>query len=400
MSSALEGVKVLDLSQVVSGPSCTQMLGDFGANVIKVERPASGDIARHSRPYLDGLGFNFLAYNRNKRSLSVDLRHDEGRQIVRQLANQADVLVENFRPGVMSRLGLGYDDLVKTNPRIIYASISGYGQTGPYRDRKGQDILAQAISGLMWRNGANEDPPTLVGFPIADLIAGMILCQGILIALYVRERTGRGQQVGTNLLESVMSPQMQELMIYLNTGNVPSRPPRGGTRPHHGPTSGVFKAKDGYIVVTLVFERGNQVSKMCGLLGLPDLGQEERYATAESALEHYAELRELFAAEFAKKTVSEWVEEFDRQDVMCAPVQSYESVTVDPQVLHNKTRVTFKHPSGRTIESLANPLKMSATPWRLRFDPPGLGAQTEDILRELGLDAVRIANLREKKVIS
>jgi formyl-CoA transferase len=400
MNSALQGVKVLDLSQVVSGPSCTQVLGDFGADILKVERPDSGDIARSTRPHLDGLGFNFLAYNRNKRSLAIDLQQEEGKAIVRRLADQCDVLVENFRPGVLSRLGLGYDDLSKTNPRLIYASISGYGQTGPYRDRKGQDLLAQAIGGLMWRNGAREDPPTLVGFPIADLMAGANLCQGILIALYARERTGRGQRVETSLLDSVLSPQMQDFMIYLNTGEAPARPPRGGTRPHHGPTSGVFKAKDGYFVVTLVFERGNQVSRMCELLSLPDLGQEGKFSTAEGARANDPELRALFANEFAKKNVDEWVALFEAQGIMCAPVQSYERVATDPQVLHNQMRTTFKHPSGRQIESFANPLSLSETPWSVRRDPPGLGAQTDDILSEFGLDADQIAALRSRKIIS
>ncbi|GAA4343416.1 CaiB/BaiF CoA-transferase family protein [Pigmentiphaga soli] len=399
MNSALEGLRILDLSQVVSGPVCTQMLADFGADVVKIERPGSGDLARNTRPQLGGFGANFLALNRNKRSLAVDLSHPEGKDIVRALARRADVLVENFRPGVLDKLGLGYEALAAANPGLVYASISGFGQTGPYRDRKGQDILAQALGGMMWRNGARDDPPTFVGFPVADFMAGTLLCQGILIALQARQRSGRGQRIETNLLDSVLWPQLQDMTIYLNTRQPPARPPRGGTRPHHGPTSGVFKAQDGYLVVTLVFETGNHVSKMCALLGLPDLGADPRYATPALALERYDELRERFAAEFAKRPVREWIEELERQDVMCAPVQAYEEIAADPQILHNGSLVQSGHPGGGTLDSLANPLRMSETPWHLQSGPPALGGHTDQILAELGLEA-GIADLRRRKVVA
>jgi crotonobetainyl-CoA:carnitine CoA-transferase CaiB-like acyl-CoA transferase len=299
----------------------------------------------------------------------------------------------------MARLGLGYEELSKTNAKLIYASISGYGQTGPYRDRKGQDIMAQGLSGITWLNGARDDPPTLVGMPMADFTAAMLLCQGILIALHARARSGKGQQIETSLLNAMLFPQLQDIQLYINTRAIPLRPPRGGSRPNHGPTAGVFRAKDGYVVATVVFDTGSLVSGMCRILGLPDLGLDPRFNTREKALEHFKELHGIFEAQFATKTVAEWVEVFEKADAMCVPAYTYREVCEDPQVLHNEMIVEVEHPKGGKMKTLGNPLKMYGTPWNVRNGPPELGAQTDEILSELSLSMDQIADLRQRRVV-
>ncbi len=399
MTLALEGIKVLDFSQVESGPLCTQVLADYGAEVLKVERVGVGDSYRNFQLRLNGASAHFLALNRNKKSLAIDVQKPEGREIIRQLAREYDVVVENFRPGVMDRLGLGYDDLSAINPGIIFASISGFGQTGPYRDRKGQDIMAQALSGLTWMNGSRDDPPTLCGIPMADFACGAVLCQGILIALLARYRTGKGQRVETSLLNAMLFPQLQDLLVYMNTEKLPVRAPRGGSRPFNGPTSGVYQAKDGYVVVTIAFAQGNNVSEMCRILGIEDLGIDPRFDTKQKTIDNFEELYELFAVEFRKKTVAEWVEIFEKADSLCAPAYNYEEVCRDPQVVHNEMIAEIDHPKGGKVKALGSPMKLYGTPWEIRSGPPELGAHTEETLLGLGYTPEQITALRAQKVV-
>jgi formyl-CoA transferase len=396
---ALEGLKVVDFSQVLAGPICTMILADHGADVIKIEPHGVGDRQRFSSIRIHDVGTVFLAANRNKRSLAIDLRQAEGKAIVMQLVKEADVLVENFRPGVMARLGMSYEDLRPLNPKLIYASATGFGRTGPYRNRKGQDIIAQALTGLAARTGAREDPPTLMGaISVADFTAAMVLCQGILMALLARGRTGEGQLVETNLLDGALYPQLVDVLTCQNTSLMKLRAPRGGSRPHAGPTAAVYQTKDGYVVVQTVFS-GNPVSAMCKILGLPDLTADPRFASDAKVLENFRALYDIFAAEMVKRPMAEWVDLFEKADSMCAPVQSLEEACRDPQIVHNEMIVEMDHPRGGKIKALGNPLKMHGTPWKLRSGPPELGAHTDEVLGELGYAAEQIAELRKKKVV-
>jgi formyl-CoA transferase len=347
---------------------------------------------------LQGFDSLFLALNRNKKNLAVDLQRPEGKAIIMKLLREADVLVENFRPGVAERLGIGYEELRLVNPRLIYASMTGFGRTGPYRERKGQDSAAQALGGVAAMNGAREDPPTLVGIPVADFAAGMVLCQGILMALLARYRTGQGQRVETNLLDSVLFPQLVDLLAYMNTGQMGIRAPRGGSRPHAGPTSALYRVKDGYVVVQMS-RSAKPISVMCKVLGLPDLAVDPRFDTNDKVLQNYCEMRDIFAAELLKKTVAQWVELFDKADAICVPVQSYAEVCQDPQVLHNQMVVEMDHPRGGKIRALGNPLKMDATPWQLRFGPAGPGTHTDQILDGMGCSPEQIAALRKNGIV-
>jgi len=328
-----------------------------------------------------------------------DIKLPEGKEIIMRLTQTVDVLVENFRPGVMERLGLGYEDLCSLNPRLIYASVSGFGQTGPYLERMGQDAVAQALSGLMAINGTREGPPIPVAVPVADFTAGMMLCQGILMALLDRVRTGQGQWIETNLLDSGLLPQIQDFLTYMNTGEMGVRGPQGGIRPFSLPTTGVYRAKDGYMTLNTVFLRGNPVSLMSSMLGLPDLGADPRFDTPDKARQSWDELRDIFGAEFVKKRVAEWVDLFKKEGVLCAPVQEYEEVCNDPQILHNQMIVEMDHPRGGKIKALGNPLKMHRTPWKLRLGPPDLGSHTDEVLDGLGYLPEQIAVLREKRIV-
>ena len=395
----LDNLKVVDFSRIFSGPLCTMLLADYGANVIKVESLDGGDNQRQSRYRIQDIGTVFLALNRNKESLAIDLKQPQGQEIARKLAYDADVLVENFRPGVMQRLGIGYEDLREQNPRLIYASISGFGQTGPYKDKKGQDSIAQAWSGLADRIGARDDPPTLAGaFSPADFSAAMFLCQGILVSIIARERTGKGQYIETNLLDCALFPQLVDVLTLINMGEMKKRAPRGGSRPLAGPTAGLYRAKDGYIVIQMEF-LNNPVRRMCKILGLPDLSADSQFDSSDKVLRNFEVLRDIFADELRQKTVTEWIDLFEKAGGMCAPVKTLEEACCDPQVIHNGLIIDVSLPKGGSIKAIGNPLKMQKTPWKLRLGPPELGAQTTKILLRLGYTKEGIFQMKKNKVV-
>jgi crotonobetainyl-CoA:carnitine CoA-transferase CaiB-like acyl-CoA transferase len=389
MAQPLEGVRVLDFTQVEMGPVCTQVLGDFGADVIKVERMDAGDLSRYKTFPVEGENPIFLSLNRNKRGLAIDLKHPHGQAIVLDLVDEMDVLVHNFRPEVMRRLGLDYQALHERNPCLIYASGSGFGPTGPYQHKGGQDILAQAMSGMMMTNAAKGGPPHKVNNPIGDFTAGMILVQGILLALLARAKTGQGQEVTSCLLDGMIASQLQEATFWLNTGRMIN----WGYLPMGNP----FPTADGYIAVVGAF-RPNPLRDLCQVLGVDDLSADPRFATDAARLEHGEALKELLAEAFRAKTSAEWLEELEAADILCSPINTLKEALLDPQVAHNGMIIELEHPHGR-VRTIGSPVKLSETPASVRHAPPLLGQQNDEILAELGYSPERIARLRADRVV-
>ena len=392
MALPLDGIKVLDFTDAEQGPCATQVLGDFGADIIKVERVGRGSNHRYSL-LINGVGAYFLALNRNKKSLSINLQTEEGKKIIHQIVERCDVVVNNFRPGVMDRLGLGYQDLCQINPRIIFASASGYGQQGPYRAKKGQDLIAQAMGGVMSITGAAGDPPTPCGTWVADWIGGMILAQGILLALYHRERTGEGQEVETCLLNGQVASQLQEATWYLNTGKLPQRGLPGSGHADNPTTYGVYRTKDGYIALS------GRLSEICEIVGLPNMEENPKYDTREKQFAYQHEIRPLLAEKFLQQPSTHWLKLLEERDILCGPVNTYAEVFNDPQVLLNEMVIEIDHPNGGKYKTSGLPLKMSKTPGKVRIPPPLLGQHTDEILTDLGYSSEAIQNLREAKVV-
>src|SRR5437899_2214822 len=381
----LGGVTVLDFTQIELGPCATQVLGDFGADVIKIERPGAGDLTRVHRSHASGESYVFWSLNRNKRSVAIDVRNPLGREAIHRLARKADVLVHNFRPGVMERLGLGYAELSALNPRLIYAFGSGYGPTGPYRDKGGQDVLAQAMSGIASRRADPEAPPEPWATPIADFTAGMLLVQAILLALLARERSGQGQIVHVSLLDGMLAMQLQEASAWLNLGE----------RLNWGafPLSGTFQTLDGHVVMVGAF-KPNPLREICRGLGIEDLSADPRYATHEAQVAHRHELQARWRREFGKRTSKQVIDALESVDILCAPVNTMEAALADPQVADNQMVVEMHHPDGGgPIRTVGIPVKLEGTPGSVRLAPPRLGEHTREVLAEMGFSQQEIGML-------
>jgi len=384
----LSGVRVIDFTQVMMGPCATQVLADYGADVIKIERPGGGDIHRHSiRDDPDGADNPvFASLNRNKRSFTIDVRSERGKAIIYDLVKTADVVVNNFRAGVMERMGFAYETLAAINPRIICAFGSGFGQEGPLAHKGGQDVLAQALSGVMARRSDASVPLSVYATTFGDYTAGMHLVQAILLALLQRERTGRGQEVAVSLFESLLALQMQEAAMWLQRRHELNW---GGF-----PLTGVFPTTDGAIVLVGAF-KANPLQDICRALDLPDLSAEPRYATFAGMVEHKPVLQAMFRERFATNTTAHWLARLEAQDLLCAPVQTMAEALASPQTDVNGTVIEV---TGRRF--IGTPLTMDETAFRVRRSSPRLGEHNDEILRELGYPAEIVGDLRRAGVVA
>lgn len=391
MSGPLEGIRVADFSQLVQGPSATQMLGDMGADVIKIE-PRGGDWQRNWSiydRYVNGESLSFLAFNRAKRSITLNLKDPHGKEIALRIIKSSDLLIENFRPGVMDRLGLGYEALAQIHPGLIYCASCGWGQDGPYKLRPGQDLLAQSVAGVLMLNGSAQDPPMPTGIGIADLTAALHIVIGVLAALCERQKTGLGQRIDVNLLNSVMSLATQELTLYLNTGLEPKRSANGIGHPDVGAPMGVYKTKDGYIAVAMM-----PIGKIAELVGVEGFeGNDSR-----NVIEDRDEVKRRLDAGFASRTTAELMEIFMAADMWAAPVHSFPEVEQDAQVQHNGAIISFDHPRAGKFRTVGPPIQFSRTPSSIRR-PPELGEHTDEILKELGFSREEIAAFHKDKVV-
>ncbi len=370
-SLPLDGIRVVDFTQVMMGPVCTQTLADYGADVIKIERQGAGDLSRSTfAPVAGADNPIFCSLNRNKRSVALDLRNPEHMASVKALIADADVVVNNFRAGVMDRMGLGFEDCQALNPRVIYAVGTGFGESGPYAHKGGQDVLAQAMTGVMARRADDAIPVSIYPTALADYSAGMHMVQGILLALLHRARTGTGQKISVSLYNSMLAMQMQEAaMIMMKDSEVNWAAM---------PLSGTFECSDGVLVLVGAF-KANPLQDICKALGLPDLSQDPKFCNLDQQFKNKAELHGLFRKAFAGNTQAHWLAKLEEQDLLCAPVRDLREALVDPQTLHNRMIMTGAG-EGQAVRFITSPIEMSGAEVTLRRAPPQLGQHNEEIL--------------------
>ncbi len=393
---ALTGLRILDFSQLLQGPYASQMLGDLGAEVIKVERPGKGDIYRDMTFFNQWIAGKespcFLAWNRNKRSIAVDMKSEDGKAILYKLAESADVIIENFRPGVMDRLGFGYEEINRRNPRIVYCAASGWGDSGPYLDRPGQDLLVQSVSGAIMTSGQQSDGPVALGTALCDQVNALNSVYAILAALYYREKTGEGQQIKTNLLSSAIAFQMQDFFAINNMGVRFERPSSGIGHPGNPAPFGTYKTKDGYLAIAM-----NPWEKLVGVLGNASLlAYNDPQVLFDKRDEIHARVEQITVT----RTTSEWLDLMLAEDLWVAEVLEQSAVPNNEQVKHNRTFVEVNHPRAGKLTVTDIPFQMSKTPGSIRRPPPLIGEHGREILSELGYDAVAIEELIRAKTIS
>jgi crotonobetainyl-CoA:carnitine CoA-transferase CaiB-like acyl-CoA transferase len=378
MPGALDDITVVSFGQIAQGPVATQMLADLGAEVIKIERPG-GEWMRHfsmANEYIEGESLQFQVFNRNKRSVEFDIKDEEHREVIYDLCDDADVVVENFRPDVMDRLGFDYDELSERNPGLIYASASGFGSSGPYVDRPGQDLLIQGIGGLMSITGDRDDLPTPQGIALADLHSATYLAFGILAALHYRDRTGEGQRIEGDLLSATVDIQLQEISVYANTEAEIDRGEHGLGNVYHPAPYGVYETADGHIVLSLV---------MPAELGdILDIDEIEDITTWEEAYDRRDEIMDYIGDVLETDTTEAWMDKLLEHDIWCGPVKDIPEVIEDPQVQSNEMLKTIDHPTLGELTVTGTPIRMSETPPEIRRHPPLAGEHTEEVLEKLG----------------
>jgi formyl-CoA transferase len=373
------------------------MLGDLGADVIKVERPRVGDDTRRwGPPEAGGEAAYYLCVNRNKRSLTVNLKHPDGQALIRKLARQSDIVIENYMVGTLDRLGLGYEDLRKENPGIIYCSITGFGQDGPYKDQPGYDFMIQGMGGVMSFTGDPEGPPMKVGVAIVDITTGMFACSAILAALRHREKTGQGQYIDMALLDSVVAWLANVGSNYLVSGELPKR--YGNAHPNIVPYQPFLTRDNTYIA--LAVGNDQQWQKFCQLAGLDDLAHDPRFTTNPERVKNRDTLIPIVAQAMLKRPADEWLAELGKLRIPCGPINTFDKVFSDPQLLFRGMLAEVPHPTAGTVKMVASPMKLSQTPCDIKRHPPLLGEHTEEILQEhCGLSAAEIESLRQNGVI-
>jgi formyl-CoA transferase len=396
MTLPLEGLRVLDLTRALAGPFCSQMLGDMGADVLKVEQPGVGDNARGwGPPFQGGESSYFLSVNRNKRSLALNLRDERGAEVLRRLVLQSDVLLENFVPGTLDRLGFSYETCRALQPNLIYCSISGFGQVGPERERAAYDQVVQGLGGIMSITGEVGGPPMRVGIAIADIMAGMFAAYAVQVALYHRERTGVGQMIDTSLLDGQLAMLTYQAGRYFATGEAPSS--SGNQHPTIVPY-GVYRASDAYFNLAVGTE--DLWRRFCAALELEPLRADARFATNRDRLAHRDELNALLEPLFAGHTINQIQELMDQASVPCGAVRDLHGVFTDPQVAALGLIESLDHPTAGAIKLVGPPYRLSETPPSVRLPPPLLGQHTDEVLRELAYDEATISALREARVVA
>ncbi|HEV8471775.1 MAG TPA: CoA transferase [Methylomirabilota bacterium] len=391
----LKGIRVLDLTRVLAGPYCAMLLGDMGAEVIKVEEPGKGDDTRGWPPFAGGESTYFMSVNRNKKSVTLNLKAPEGREILKRLAKKSDVVLENFRTGTMEKLGLGYATLAKLNPRLVYCAISGFGESGPESHRGGYDLIVQAESGIMDLTGFADGPPVKVGNSIADLVAGMSGAHGVTLALLARQRTKRGQKVEIAMLDVMASLLTYQAGMYLNAGRRPAR--RGNEHPSIVPYE-VFRAADAYLALGVA--NNSLWERCCAALERPELAKDPRYATEASRVEHRATLVPLLNEVLSARPAAEWTKRLEAVGVPAGRIRSVPEVCESEHLKARGMLVSLPHPTARAVRMMGVPMRLHATPGRARTAAPTLGQHTAGVLRSvLALGTRDVARLRAAGVV-
>ena len=395
----LNGNRVLDLSRVLAGPYCTMVLGDLGADVIKIESPEGDETRGWGPPFAGSAGGEsayYLCVNRNKRGLVVNFKTEEGRAIIRELAQQSDVLVENFRPGTLSRFSLDFESISAINPRLIYCSITGFGHTGPLRDRPGYDFMIQAMGGIMSITGEPSGEPMKVGVAVADLFAGQNAVIAILAALQARTQTGRGQHLDISLFDSQLGMLANVASNYLISGNLPKR--YGNAHANIVPYQS-FQASDAWFVITV--GNDNQFARLCEVIGKLELAQDSRFVTNAGRVQNRDELIAILSPIFLQRTAGEWLAMLETVGIPCGPINTLDKVFAMPQVEARDMLIHVEHPEIEDLRMVGSPLKFSETPVAYKLPPPRLGEHTKEVLKSLlGYPADRIQELFNDQVIS
>lgn len=401
--SVLAGIKVLDMTRVVAGPTATQCLGDFGADVIKVERPGEGDDVRHVGPpwLIDKYGEEtrestyFQAANRNKRSIAINFQSEEGAKILRDIASEADVFVENFRPNTLAKYGLDYQSLRKINPRLVYCSVSGFGQTGPYSSRSGYDFLMQAMSGLMSVTGEADGPPMRVGVPIADILAGKDAVIGILLALRYRDTTGEGQHIDISLFDSQVAAMGNTFTAWFNGGF--EMPRTANDHPSASPY-GVYRTSDGYLLIATFNNR--EFIRLAKAVGKPEWEEDPQFNSMEARVANRGKLAGVLTEILVRETREHWITLLNAAGVSCGPINRMSDLEADPHFVARGTRIVLPHALSGEIVVAASPIRCSESPAVYRCGPPTIGQHTAEVLHDLlDLDEAAIARLARDQVI-
>ena len=396
MAGPLEGIRVVDLTRILAGPYCTMMLGDMGAEIIKVENPDGGDDTRSwGPPFLNGVSTYFISINRNKKSLTLNLKDERGKELLRDLIRKSDIMVENFRPGTLDKLGFSWEEIHRINPAMIFASLSGFGQTGPRKSEPGFDVVIQGEGGLMSITGEPDGPPNKVGASVADITAGMLAAQGILLSLYHREKTGVGQMVDVGMLDGQVALLTYHANGYFATGKIPPR--RGNKHPSITPYE-TYSCKDGYF--NLGVGNDSLWRRFCDAMGLGEIKEDPKFAVNKDRVDNRLELQEILDAIFAEKTVEETLDGLRGAGVPCGPINNLAQVLSEPQVLAREMVVDVDVPVAGPTKVTGVPIKLSETPGSVRTPPPTLGQHTEEVLESvLGIDEAQRNALRQEGVV-